>query len=124
AATPKMFEEPDNPGKVKRNLSEVGHLAVAVPGTVAGLVYAQEKYGKLDLKAVMAPAIRLAREGFELNEDTRETNQEVLQEFAENPEARKRFTALYELYLNSGKPWPKAARVTSPQLRVLELIAE
>ena len=41
-----------------------GHLSVAVPGTVAGLVYAQEKYGRLPLKTVIAPAIKLAEEGF------------------------------------------------------------
>ena len=44
--------------------SVIGPRASGVPGAVAGLVEAQRTYGKLPLKAVMAPAIRLATEGF------------------------------------------------------------
>jgi gamma-glutamyltranspeptidase/glutathione hydrolase len=51
-------------GKAVPELSRNGPLAVAVPGLVAGLVEVQKKYGALPLKEVMAPAIRLAEEGF------------------------------------------------------------
>ena len=50
----------DAQGDVLPNASLVGYKAISVPGSVAGLVYAQQHWGKLPLKAVMAPAIRLA----------------------------------------------------------------
>lgn len=51
-------------GKAVPALSRTGPLAVGVPGVVAGLVEVQEQYGSLPLKEVMAPAIRLAEQGF------------------------------------------------------------
>ena len=48
----------------KTNKSLVGHLASGVPGAVAGMVEAQRRFGRLTLAQVMAPAIRLASEGF------------------------------------------------------------
>lgn len=48
----------------KTDKSLVGHLASGVPGAVAGLAEAQRKYGRLTLAQVMAPAIRLAADGF------------------------------------------------------------
>ena len=44
--------------------SQVGHLASGVPGAVAGMVAAVQRYGRLPLARVMAPAIRLADSGF------------------------------------------------------------
>jgi gamma-glutamyltranspeptidase / glutathione hydrolase len=45
--------------------NEYGHRAVAVPGSVAGLSLALERYGTMQLRDVLQPAIALAREGFE-----------------------------------------------------------
>ncbi len=64
AATANMYL--DAQGKVIPGATEFGYKAIGVPGSVAGMVYAEQKYGKLGLKRVMAPAIRLAREGFAL----------------------------------------------------------
>ena len=64
AATRNMYL--DAQGNVIPGASEIGFKAIGVPGSVAGMVYAERKYGKLSLKQVMAPAIKLAREGFAL----------------------------------------------------------
>ena len=45
--------------------NEYGHRSVAVPGSVAGLCLALERYGTMELRDVLAPAIALARDGFE-----------------------------------------------------------
>ncbi len=59
----------DKDGNVVPNMSLVGTKAVGVPGTVAGLTYAQAHYGKLTLKQDMAPAIKLAAEGYVLSRE-------------------------------------------------------
>ena len=48
--------------------SVVGHLAAGVPGAVAGLVAAHERFGLMNLATVLAPAIQLAEEGFVVEE--------------------------------------------------------
>src|SRR6267154_1237401 len=64
AATANMYL--DSHGNVIEDASAVGYKAIAVPGSVAGMVYAERKYGKLSLEKVMAPAIKLAHHGFAL----------------------------------------------------------
>lgn len=56
----------DEDGDVISGLSTVGHLAAGVPGTVAGMVAAHEKYGSLSWAVLVEPAIKLAGEGFPL----------------------------------------------------------
>jgi gamma-glutamyltranspeptidase/glutathione hydrolase len=53
-------------GNVVPYASRVGYKAIGVPGSVAGLVYAEQHWGKLSLRTVMEPAIRLARLGVKL----------------------------------------------------------
>ena len=67
AATPDMYL--DARGNVIPDASITGYKAIGVPGSVAGLVYAEKKYGKLTLAKVMAPAIRLAGQGFVLTDE-------------------------------------------------------
>lgn len=58
----------DENGDVSPTLSRKGHLAVGVPGTVAGLIAAHKKYGSLPLQRLIQPAIDLARNGFKITE--------------------------------------------------------
>jgi len=61
AATRNMFV--DSTGKLT-DARLTGHLASGVPGAVAGMHAALERYGTMTLAQVMAPAIRMARHGF------------------------------------------------------------
>ena len=84
AATANMYL--DAQGNVIPDASVVGYKSISVPGSVAGLVYAEKKYGKLTLRQVMDPAIRLAQNGFRLTwEDARDFRGETdLAKFAES----------------------------------------
>ncbi len=52
--------------KVKNNANTEGYTSIAIPGTVAGLSTALEKWGTIDLDQAIAPAVKLARDGFPL----------------------------------------------------------
>src|SRR3989441_3430163 len=71
AATANMYL--DAQGNVIEDASVAGYKAIGVPGSVAGMAYAQQKFCKLSLQQGIAPAIKLAREGFALAwEDARD----------------------------------------------------
>ncbi len=59
----------DAEGEVDKERARFSHLSVGVPGTVAGLALAVERYGRLPLAQVLAPAIRLAEEGIVVTRD-------------------------------------------------------
>ena len=87
AATRDMFL--DSQGNVIERASEIGYKSIGVPGSVAGMVYAEQKWGKLTLKQVMAPAIKLAREGYALSwDEARDLHDQYLANF---PESRRVF---------------------------------
>lgn len=65
ASSETMFLDED--GNIKDNSNHKGLLATGVPGTVAGLYLAHQKYGKLPWKNLVQPAIDLAENGFALN---------------------------------------------------------
>jgi gamma-glutamyltranspeptidase / glutathione hydrolase len=88
AATANMYL--DAHGNVIPNASVVGYKSIGVPGSVAGLVYAEKTYGKLSLQQVIAPAIKLARDGFPLtSEDARDLKDD--KDLAQFPESRRIF---------------------------------
>jgi gamma-glutamyltranspeptidase / glutathione hydrolase len=88
AATAGMYL--DAQGNVIDGASEYGYKAIGVPGSVAGLVYAEKNYGKLTLPQVMAPAIRLARDGFALQwQEARDLREDS--HLADYPESRRIF---------------------------------
>ena len=63
----------DKAGNPDNQLSRFSHLAVGVPGTVAGLALALEKYGSLSLAQALQPAIKLAEKGFPMHHVLRDS---------------------------------------------------
>ncbi|MGC1464068.1 MAG: gamma-glutamyltransferase [Terracidiphilus sp.] len=95
AATENMYV--DAHGDVIPDASVIGYRSIATPGSVAGLVYAERKYGRLDLKRVMAPAIKLAAEGFTLTaEEAHELRDPDLAQFTESKRIFQRGGDLYK----------------------------
>lgn len=62
ASNPNMFL--DSTGEYSARVHHNTHVAVGVPGTVAGFAMAHEKYGSRDWKSLVEPAVRLASDGF------------------------------------------------------------
>ena len=93
-ATETMYQ--DASGNVIPDSSLLGYRSIATPGSVAGLVYAERKYGKLGLRRVIAPAIRLASEGFQLTaEEAHELSDPDLARF---PDSKRIFQRDGQLY--------------------------
>jgi gamma-glutamyltranspeptidase / glutathione hydrolase len=77
--------------------SVIGYRSIATPGSVAGLIYSERKYGRLGVQHVLAPAIRLARDGFTLSdEEARELGDTDLAKFAESRHIFQRDGKLYQ----------------------------
>ena len=114
-ATPTMFQDAN--GNVVPNRSTDSYLGVGVPGTVMGLDTALAKYGTMSLKEVMAPAIRLAREGYVLLQGDVNILNDSVDDFASHPNVAA-------IFLNRGKPYVAGQRLVQKQLAAtLEQIA-
>ena len=113
AATETMYQ--DAQGNIIPDASVVGYRSIATPGSVAGLVYSEKKYGKLGLKRVMAPAIKLARDGFALSPE--EAHELTDRDLARFPESRL-------LFQRNGAYYRSGETFHQPQLaHTLEQIA-
>ena len=116
AATPNMYL--DSSGEVVKGASTKGHLAVGVPGTVAGLEYAREKYGTRSRGALIAPAISFAKRGFVLDQGD-------IALFATANADFKDDEATAAIFLNKGQPFKAGDRLVQKDLaKTLILIAQ
>jgi gamma-glutamyltranspeptidase/glutathione hydrolase len=99
----------DDKGEVVPDRSLVGPLAAGVPGSVAGLAYALEKYGRLPLARVVAPAIRLAEDGFVVSEA-------LAAQLASERTLLARFPETATIFLKDGAPWSPGDRLVQKDL--------
>lgn len=97
-ANSKMFL--DENGNVVPERSLTGGLAVATPGLVAGVLELHQKYGRLPLAEVMAPAIRLAEKGFPVYPALHDVIKSSQKKLALFPSSRKVFLS------PNGEAWP------------------
>jgi gamma-glutamyltranspeptidase/glutathione hydrolase len=96
-------------GKLDGDASVTGYRAVAVPGTVAGLELALKTYGTKKLSEVMAPAIRLAENGFPVSV-------KLAREFASEKKDLQRFPVSTRIFLNDGKMFQVGETLKQPEL--------
>ena len=109
----------DENGDVDPVRSKFSHLAAGVPGTVAGLHYAHQKYGRLPWKRVLAPAIRQARNGIVMNFDLAELLKTRKERMCRNEAACGYF------YKKGGVPYEPGEVLKQRDLaRTLKLIAK
>lgn len=118
AATRDMFL--DSEGKVDPSKSRFSRMAAGVPGTVAGLALALEKYGTLSLEEVLQPAIDLAKDGFAVDYDlysSLKSGKDTIRKLS--PEA-------FEIYYHKdGRPYYPGEILKLPDLaKTLQAIAK
>ena len=107
AATANMYLDAD--GNVIKGASTTGHLAVAVPGTVSGLELALAKYGTMTRAALIAPAIRYARDGFVLEQGD-------VDMLATATEAFRKDAATGAIFLNRGEAFASGQTLVQKDL--------
>jgi gamma-glutamyltranspeptidase/glutathione hydrolase len=91
---------------------QTAHRRVGVPGTVRGLALAHGRFGRLAWQELVTPAVRLAREGFELDAATASSLNEIL-----GTSDRQKFAELHRVYGKpGGKTWQAGERLVQPEL--------
>ena len=100
----------DAAGAVDRRKATRGLQSTAVPGTVAGLVLAQRRYGRLPLAAVVAPSIRLAEEGVEVSRELADSLAAAAPLLKADPTSARLF------FKPGGVPYRPGERLRQPEL--------
>lgn len=108
----------DKQGKVISGLSSDGALSVGTPGFVAGMQQIHKKWGKLPWKKVLAPSIRLARDGFPVYLSLQEAIAERAERFGKDAYLKRIF------FSKEGRPLAKDETLVQQDLaNTLETLA-
>jgi len=103
AASETMFL--DEKGEIRNKSNQQGLLSVGVPGTIAGLVLAHERLGKLSWTEILDPAIRLAQEGFPVNRSLHRSIESNKKQFAKYPSSASVFLKRDGIVYEPGEIW-------------------
>ncbi len=117
AVGPRYFEN------LESSASQLGVKAAAVPGTVAGLLYALENYGTLDRAAVLAPAIKAAHEGFAADAFHVRAMETMADAWRDHPELRGNLGTAWSRFALQGQIEVGDVIINQHQARALELVA-
>ncbi|HET7793104.1 MAG TPA: gamma-glutamyltransferase, partial [Rhizobacter sp.] len=116
AATANMYLSAD--GQVVKGLSTKGYLAVGVPGSVSGFEYALSRYGTMKRAALIAPAIRYAKQGFVLDQGDVDMLVTATEDF-------RRDAPSAAIFLNRGQPFAVGQKLVQADLaRTLQRISD
>jgi gamma-glutamyltranspeptidase/glutathione hydrolase len=105
-----MFVDPKT-GEYSSQIHHNSHIAVGVPGTVAGFDYAHRKYGKVDWGRLVTPAIALARDGFPLSQGLARSIRAQVQS-----DNMKRYPASIAVFSKNGVPYEPGEVWKQPDL--------
>jgi gamma-glutamyltranspeptidase/glutathione hydrolase len=109
---------PDADGKVPGRINQFGWLAAGVPGTLAGMQLALDRCGTRSFAEAVRPAIKFAREGFEVSEGLASAIRNASERLLQDPGSRR-------LFLRNGEPLPAGETYRNPNLAdMLETLAE
>jgi gamma-glutamyltranspeptidase/glutathione hydrolase len=105
-------------GEFNRDRAVTGPWSAGIPGLPAAFVHLAEEHGKLPLEASLAPAIRIARDGFPMYG-------RIVRSYASKREVMERYPGTRAVYLPQGKPLVEGEIFRQPDLaRTLELLAD
>ncbi len=108
AATPTMFT--DSTGAYSERIHHDSHRSVGVPGTVAGFELAHTKYGKAKWSRLVAPAVRLAGDGFVVPAGLAQSLSRAIDE------SFKEYPASIAAYSKGGHPYAAGETIRQPDL--------
>jgi gamma-glutamyltranspeptidase / glutathione hydrolase len=107
----------DAKGELDRDKAENGPMSAGIPGLPAGLVHLSKRYGRLPLSVSLAPAIRIARNGFDVY-------RRMAIQYAERKDVMERYDGTRKVYLADGDGLEVGEKFLQPDLaRTLELLA-
>ena len=116
AATANMYLDKD--GNVIKGASTHGWLAVGVPGSVSGMEYARAKYGTMPRAALLAPAIRYAKDGFVLQQGDVDMLWTATADFRKDAPSAA-------IFLNAGEPYQVGGKLVQKDLaQTLQAISD